>query len=142
MKRTILALLLAVAFAGASKGKGDLVTLPTRDTVQLTIYNSADLTLVRESRALTVKEGQNKLQFSWANTLIDPTSLAMLPKADADKIDIADLTYPPRVQNLGLWNIKSRVSGKGPVEITYLTSGLSWRAFFLGTLHEDEKTMR
>jgi hypothetical protein len=141
MKRTtIFAVILAAACV--ARGKVDLVTLPTRDTVQLTIYNSADLTLVRESRALTVKEGENKLQFSWANTLIDPTSLAMLPKADADKIDIADLTYPPRVQNLGLWNIKSRVSGKVPVEITYLTSGLSWRAFYMGTLTEDEKAMR
>jgi len=141
MKRaTIFAIILAAACV--ARGKVDLVTLPTRDTVQLTIYNSADLTLVRESRALTVKEGVNKLQFSWANTLIDPTSLAMLPKADAEKIDIADLTYPPRVQNLGLWNIKSRVSGKVPVEITYLTSGLSWRAFYMGTLTEDEKTMR
>jgi hypothetical protein len=66
----------------------------------------------------------------------------MLPKANADKIDIADLTYPPRVRNLGLWNIESGVSGKVPVEITYLTSGLSWRAFYMGTLTEDEKTMR
>jgi hypothetical protein len=100
------------------------------------------MTLVRESRALTLKDGENKLQFSWANTLIDPTSLEMLPKASADKIDIADLTYPPRVKNLGLWNIESGVSGKVPVEITYLTSGLSWRAFYMGTLTEDEKTMR
>jgi hypothetical protein len=100
------------------------------------------MTLVRESRALTLKDGENKLQFSWANTLIDPTSLEMLPKANADKIDIADLTYPPRVRNLGLWNIESDVSGKVPVEITYLTSGLSWRAFYMGTLTEDEKTMR
>jgi hypothetical protein len=128
--------------AGASQAKVDLVTLPSRDTVQLTIYNSADMTLVRESRALTLKDGENKLQFSWANTLIDPTSLEMLPKADADKIDIADLTYPPRVMNLGLWNIESGVSGKVPVEITYLTSGLSWRAFYMGTLTENEETMR
>ncbi|HUW18281.1 MAG TPA: DUF4139 domain-containing protein [Sedimentisphaerales bacterium] len=141
MKR-ILILLTAVAMASVSHGKVDLVTLPTRDTVQLTIYNSADLTLVRESRALTLKEGRNKLQFSWANTLIDPTSLEMLPKANADKINIADLTYPPRARNLGLWNIDSAVSGKVPVEISYLTSGLSWRAFYMGTLTEDEKTMR
>jgi hypothetical protein len=46
------------------------------------------------------------------------------------------------VRNLGLWNIESNVSGKVPVEITYLTSGLSWRAFYMGTLTEDEKTMR
>jgi hypothetical protein len=128
--------------ASTSRAKVDLVTLPTRDTVQLTIYNSADMTLVRESRALTLKGGENKLQFSWANTLIDPTSLEMLPKANADKIDIADLTYPPRVMNLGLWNIESGVSGKVPVEISYLTSGLSWRAFYMGTLTEDEEMMR
>ncbi len=141
MKRATI-LVIVVAMACAVQGKVDLVTLPMRDTVQLTIYNSADLTLVRESRALTVKEGANKLQFSWANTLIDPTSLEMLPKANADKIDIADLTYPPRVRNLGLWNVQSDIRGKVPVEITYLTSGLSWRAFYMGTLTDDEKTMR
>jgi hypothetical protein len=141
MKRTIIFLIIA-AITNTAQAKVDLVTLPSRDTVQLTIYNSADMTLVRESRALTLKDGKNKLQFSWANTLIDPTSLEMLPKASADKIDIADLTYPPRVRNLGLWNIESGVSGKVPVEITYLTSGLSWRAFYMGTLTEDEKTMR
>jgi hypothetical protein len=134
--------LIVTAITSTVWAKVDLVTLPSRDTVQLTIYNSADMTLVRESRALTLKDGKNKLQFSWANTLIDPTSLEMMPKANADKIDIADLTYPPRVRNLGLWNIKSGVSGKVPVEITYLTSGLSWRAFYMGTLTEDEKTMR
>jgi len=122
--------------------KVDLVTLPAKDTTQLTIYNSADLTLVRDARSLTLAEGANKLQFSWANTLIDPTSLSMLPLQYADKIDIADLTFPPRVQNLGLWNITSEVAGKVPVEITYLTSGLSWRAFYMGTLSEDEKMMR
>ena len=142
MKRVILALVIVVVMAGVGEAKIDLVTLPTRDTVQLTIYNSADLTLARESRALTLKEGKNNLQFSWANTLIDPTSLEMLPKADADKIDIAELVYPPRVRNLGLWNIASRVSGKVPVEISYLTSGLNWRAFYMGTLTENEKAMR
>ncbi len=142
MKRLVFMLLIIAAIASSAQSKVDLVTLPSRDTVQLTIYNSADMTLVRESRALTLKDGKNKLQFSWANTLIDPTSLEMLPKANADKIDIADLTYPPRVTNLGLWNIESGVSGKVPVEITYLTSGLSWRAFYMGTITEDEKTMR
>jgi hypothetical protein len=66
----------------------------------------------------------------------------MLPRANADKIDVAELVFPPRVRNLGLWNIDSGVSGKVPVEITYLTSGLTWRAFYMGTLTEDEKTMR
>ena len=141
MRRLIILIILTCLTAIAS-AKVDLVTLPSRDTVQLTIYNSADMTLVRESRALTLDEGKNSLQFSWANTLIDPTSLEMLPKANAAQINIADLVYPPRVQNLGLWNINSSVKGKVPVEITYLTSGLTWRAFYMGTLTNDEKAMR
>ena len=142
MKNSVLLILLAASMVSMAFAKVDLATLPERESTQLTIYNSADLTLVRESRPLTLKKGKNKLQFSWANTLIDPTSLEMLPKAHADKIDIADLTFPPRVKNLGLWNIDSQVSGKVPVEITYLTSGLTWRAFYMGTLTEDEETMR
>jgi len=135
-------LLIVVLLVSTTRGKVDLVTLPPRDTVQLTIYNSADMTLVRESRALTLKQGENALQFSWANTLIDPTSLEMVPKGAAGVIDIAELVYPPRVKNLGLWNVRSAASGKTPVEISYLTSGLSWRAFYMGTLSPDEKTMR
>ena len=131
-----------LGFMPAAWGKVDLVTLPERASVQLTIYNSADMTLVKDSRDLTLREGINRLEFSWANTLIDPTSLEMLPKAFADKIEILGLEYPPRVGNSGVWTVRSRVSGKAPVEITYLTSGLSWRAFYMGILSADEKTMK
>lgn len=142
MKRWILFSMITLMAGAAVQAKVDLTTLPSRDTVQLTIYNSADMTLVRESRALTLKTGANALQFSWENTLIDPTSLEMLPKAQAGQIDVAELVYPARVKNLGLWNVQSKVSGPVPVEITYLTSGLAWRAFYMGTLAQDEKTMR
>jgi len=120
----------------------ELVTLPRRDKVQLTIYNSADLTLVRERRNLTLKKGWNWLQFMWANTLIDPTSLSLEPLAQGDKIDIQQLVFPARLRELGRWLIRSEVSGQVPFEITYFTSGLSWRAFYMGTLSQDEKTMR
>jgi hypothetical protein len=120
----------------------ELVTLPRRDKVQLTIYNSADLTLVRERRNLTLKKGWNWLQFMWANTLIDPTSLSLEPLAQAEKIDIQQLVFPARLRELGRWLIRSEVSGQVPFEITYFTSGLSWRAFYMGTLSQDEKTMQ
>jgi hypothetical protein len=91
---------------------------------------------------LTLKKGDNRLEFSWANTLIDPTSLEMIPMASADKIDILDLVYPARTRNVGVWRLHGDVAGEVPMEITYLTSGLSWRAFYMGTLSPDEKTMR
>jgi len=120
----------------------ELVTLPRRNKVQLTIYNSADLTLVRERRNLTLKKGWNWLQFMWANTLIDPTSLSLEPLERADKIDIQQLVFPARLRELGRWLIRSEVSGQVPFEITYFTSGLSWRAFYIGTLAKDEKMMQ
>ena len=141
MSRILAFTVLSLAVATSVMAKVDLVTLPAGKEVQLTIYNSADLTLVRDLRELTMKTGENELQFSWAGTLIDPTSLDMMPKRFADKIDIFDITYPPRVRNLGLWHIRSGVSGSVPVEITYFTSGLSWRAFYLGTLSHDENVM-
>jgi len=120
----------------------ELVVLPRREKVQLTIYNSADLTLVRERRNLTLKQGWNWLQFMWANTLIDPTSLSLEPLEQADKIYIQQLVFPARLRELGRWLIHSEVSGQVPFEITYFTSGLNWRAFYMGTLSQDEKTMR
>ncbi|MHC4474512.1 MAG: DUF4139 domain-containing protein [Planctomycetota bacterium] len=120
----------------------ELVTLPRRDNVQITIYNSADLTLVRERRNLTLKTGWNWLQFMWANTLIDPTSLQLEPLEQKDKIDIQQLVFPARLRELGRWLIRSEVGGQVPFEITYFTSGLSWRAFYMGTLSADEQKMR
>ena len=120
----------------------ELVTLPRRDSVQLTICNSADLTLVREKRNLTLKQGWNWLQLMWANTLIDPTSLSLEPAAQGGKIDVQQLVFPARLRELGRWLIRSEISGQVPFEITYFTSGLSWRAFYMGTLSQDEKKMR
>jgi hypothetical protein len=120
----------------------ELVTLPRRENVQLTIYNSADLTLVRERRNLTLKKGWNWLQFMWANTLIDPTSLVLEPLEQKDKVRIEQLVFPARLRELGRWLIRSEVSGKVPFEITYFTSGLFWRAFYMGTLAKDEMAMR
>ncbi len=120
----------------------ELVTLPRRDNVQLTIYNSADLTLVRERRNLTLKQGWNWLQLMWANTLIDPTSLSLEPAAQVRQVDVQQLVFPARLRELGRWLIRSEISGQVPFEITYFTSGLTWRAFYTGTLSQDEKTMR
>jgi hypothetical protein len=120
----------------------ELVVLPRRENVRLTIYNGADLTLVRERRNLTLKRGWNWLQFMWANTLIDPTSLSLEPLEHQDAVQVQQLVFPPRLRELGRWLIRSEVGGQVPFELTYFTSGLAWRAFYMGTLAQDEKTMR
>jgi hypothetical protein len=132
----------SLAFAATSAvAKVDLVTLPQRDKVQITIYNSADLTLVRDARTLTLRKGANRLQYSWANTLIDPTSLEMIPKARAREVSVGELNFPPRVNGLGIWTVDSTVAEPVPMEITCFTSGVSWRAYYLATLTPDESAM-
>ena len=64
--------------------------------MQLTIYNSEDLTLVRETRKVSFKPGANPLQFSWANTLIDPTSVELRFLTHRDKLDPAGHHLPAR----------------------------------------------
>ena len=116
----------------------DLVTIPTREGTQLTIYNSEDITMVREHRLLTVKEGVNRIQFSWANTLIDPTSIEFRILENQDKVDLVDTTFPAGRNDALQWNIKSKMAGKIPVEIRYFTSGITWAADYVGIANEDE----
>jgi hypothetical protein len=138
----ILASLLAAACAFPAQAGIELVTLPEREAAQLTIYNSADLTLVRDTRKLTLTKGINKLSFGWADTLIDPTSLSLRAVQRPDAVQLLDVAYPPRVNTEGLWTVNSRIEGEVPVEISYFTSGITWRAFYMATLAQDETAMR
>jgi hypothetical protein len=119
----------------------DLVTIPRREGTQLTIYNSEDITMVRENRLLTVKPGINRIQFSWANTLIDPTSIDFRILDHVDKVDLLDTTFPSGRNDALQWNIESRMAGKVPVEIRYFTSGITWKADYVGMANGDETEM-
>jgi hypothetical protein len=119
----------------------DLSTIPPRDTVQLTIYNSEDLTLVRETRHITFFEGVNPIQFSWANTLIDPTSVDLRFRTNADKLDILDTTFPHDKPQMLYWNVQSELDGDAVVEISYFTSGITWAADYVCVSDVDEEHM-
>ena len=125
----------------AAQARINVVTLPGRDTVQLTIYNSADLTLVKETRTLTFRKGLNRLEFSWANTLIDPTSVEFRALTHADEVEVLDVSFPPRVANTLEWRIHSEFAGEVQVEIRYFTSGISWAADYVAEAARDEKAM-
>jgi hypothetical protein len=141
MKTTGSLVLITWLLTTAGFARINVVTLPGRDSVQLTIYNSADLTLVRETRYLTFRKGVNRLEFSWANTLIDPTSVEFRPLTHADKVEVLDVRFPPRVTNTLEWRINSEVAGEVQVEIRYFTSGISWSADYVAEASRDEKRM-
>ena len=134
----VLALLMGT---GAAQARINVVTLPDRDSVLLTIYNSVDLTMVTETRHLTFRQGVNKLEFSWANTLIDPTSAELRAITHADAVEVIDVRFPPRAPNTLEWHIKSDFAGEVVVEIRYFTSGISWSADYVAEAARDEKSM-
>jgi len=133
-----LPILLLAGLTAQALAAVDLVTIPRREGTQLTIYNSEDITMVREHRLLTVKQGVNRIQFSWANTLIDPTSIDFRILDNQDKVDLVDTTFPSGRNDALQWNIDSRMAGKIAVEIRYFTSGITWTADYVGIANEDE----
>ncbi len=138
-------LLMATALAATQAFAGgeniDLSTVPKRNTVQLTIYNSEDLTLVRETRTVTFKKGMNPLQFSWANTLIDPSSVELKFLTQPDKLDVLDTTFPHDKPQMLYWNVKSDFDGEAAIQITYFTSGITWNADYVCIADKDETKM-
>jgi hypothetical protein len=137
----LLAALLLVSTAARAENI-DLSTVPARDTVQLTIYNSEDITLVRETRTVTFKKGVNPLQFSWANTLIDPTSVELKFLTQADKLDVLDTTFPHDKPQMLVWNVQSEIDGAATIQITYFTSGITWNADYIAIADAAEKALK
>jgi hypothetical protein len=143
MKRIAIIMLLALLVAPFAGAKNiDVVTLPDRDSVQLTIYNSEDLTLVKETRHITVKKGDNKLQFSWAGTLIDPTSVELRILEHESEIEVADTVFPGQKPQHLYWNLESEYEGEVKMEVTYFTSGISWSMDYVAICDPDEATMQ
>ena len=132
---------LACGFASLRAENVDLSTVPARNTVQLTIYNSEDITLVRETRTVTFKKGVNPLQFSWANTLIDPSSVQLTFLSQADKLEVVDTTFPHAKPQMLYWNVQSEMDGAAQIQITYFTSGITWSADYICIADKDEKQM-
>ena len=140
LARGAAALFVLFLSAAPALARINLMTVPRREGVQLTIYNSADITLVRERRTLTLARGTNRLEFSWAGTLIDPTSVEFRAVTHAEKIEVVDVTFPGEAPNLLVWVVESEIAGPAEVEIAYFTSGITWASITV-TLAPDPSKM-
>ena len=113
-------ILILLALAAKCLADVDLGTVPLREATQLTINNSEDIAMVRVHRLLTVKQGINRIQFAWANTLIDRTSIDFRILDHQDQVDLIDTTFPSGRNDALQWNIQSRMAGKIPVDPRHL----------------------
>ena len=136
-----LGLLLIILASTAVAKNIDLSTLPARNKVQLTIYNSENLTLVRETRQVSIKKGRNQLQFSWANTQIDPTSVQIEFISHPMDIHLVNTRFAHDKPQMLYWHINSEINQLSTVEISYFTTGISWKADYSAILSADGKNM-
>jgi len=144
LKSTLLPAVLAIVLNLPLIGMGrnvDLSTVPKRNSVELTIYNSEDITLVRDTRLVTFKKGANPLQFSWVNTLIDPTSVQLRFLTHPEKLELLDTTFPHDKPQMLYWNVQSDFDGEAKIEITYFTSGITWSADYTAVADKNEKEL-
>jgi hypothetical protein len=91
---------------------------------------------------VTFKKGANPLQFSWANTLIDPSSVELKFLTQADKLVVLDTTFPHARPQMLYWNVNSEIDGEATIQITYFTSGITWTADYIAIADAEEKNVK
>lgn len=117
-----------------------LITLPPRERVEVHLDNAA-VTLVEEERLVPLIQGNNQVDFSWANTGIDPDSIVFrVMKPSGDAVRVLSVSYPPG-ENALVWNVGAQQTATARVRISYILHQLS-RSFSYRALSDgEEKTL-
>ena len=133
-----------------------LITLPVRQRVEIQLDNP-NATLVEEERIVPLVKGVNQVDFSWANTQIDPNTILfrMLPrvakKADGEEaaaaeppapldVKVLSVSYPPN-ENALVWQVASSGSGSARVRISYLLGNMTKSFNYRAVAVHDESTL-
>ncbi len=120
-----------------------LTTLPVRERVQIHL-DHPDVALIEEERTVPLVKGVNQVDFSWANTRIDPATLVLriLPPLDTRPLEakVLSVSYPPN-ENALVWSISASASGAARVRISYALGGLSKDFHYRAVAAQDEKTL-
>jgi hypothetical protein len=136
-----LALLIGPAPAAA---RIKLINLPVRERVEIQLDNP-NATLVEEERIVPLVKGVNQVDFSWANTAIDPNTIVFRvlgPAGDAKKLDVhvLSVSYPPNEPAL-VWQVAASDSGSARVRISYLLGNLTKSFNYRAVAANDESTL-
>ncbi len=134
----------AVLLAGReAAARVKLITLPVRERVEIQLDNP-NATLVEEERIVPLVKGENQVDFSWANTQIDPNTIVFRVVGPADKekleINVVAVSYPPNESSL-VWTIGASDSGSARVRISYLLGNLTKSFNYRAVASHDEKKL-
>ena len=116
-----------LALPNAAEARVKLITLPVRERVEIQLDN-ASATLVEEERIVPLVKGENQVDFSWANTQIDPNTIVFRVVAPVGErmldVKVLSVSYPPNEAAL-IWTVGSSDSGSARVRISYLLGNLA-----------------
>jgi len=137
------ALALAACWPASAFARVKLITLPVRERVEIQLDNP-NATLVEEERIVPLVKGENQVDFSWANTQINPDTIVfrVVSPAEGKKLDVKVLSvsYPPNEAAL-IWAVGSSDSGSARVRISYLLGNLNKSFNYRATASRDEKSL-
>src|SRR3954470_8251588 len=139
---------LVLAAAGAlgdaemSSARVKLITLPVRERVEVQL-DHPNATLVEEERIVPLVKGENQVDFSWANTQIDPNTIVFRVIRPEGKtsldVKVISVSYPPKEPSL-VWTVGASDSGSARVRISYLLGNLNKSFSYRAVATHDEKT--
>jgi hypothetical protein len=120
-----------------------LITLPVRERVEIQLDNPG-ATLVEEERIVPLVKGDNQVDFSWANTQIDPNTIVFRVVAPIGEkaldVKVLSVSYPPNEAAL-IWSVGSSDSGSARVRISYLLGNLTKGFNYRAVASKDEKSL-
>lgn len=139
----ILGVLLLAAAPLDAVARIKLITLPVRERVDVQL-DHPELTLVEEERVVPLVEGVNQVDFSWANTRIDPDTIVfrVLPPVEGEgmEVRVLSVSYPPD-ENALIWSVYAADSGPARVRISYVLGGLDKHFHYRAVAAHDEQSL-
>ncbi len=162
MRKMLVLLAISLAGLGAMAdsvhARIKLITLPVRERVEIQLDNP-QATLVEEERIVPLVKGLNQVDFSWANTQIDPNTIVfrVLGRGDAGvpnkqedepanppagdfQVNVLSVSYPPNEAAL-VWQVSASDSGSARVRISYLLGNLNKSFNYRAVASRDEQTL-
>ena len=134
---------IAVLTSSLAHARVKLITLPVRERVEIQLDNP-NATLVEEERIVPLVQGENQVDFSWANTQINPNTIVfrVVGPAGGEELDVKVLSvsYPPNEAAL-VWTVNASKSGSARVRISYLLGNLTKSFNYRAVASHEEKTL-
>ncbi|MEM7403723.1 MAG: hypothetical protein AAF458_00460 [Pseudomonadota bacterium] len=134
-----LGLIASIAVSDIALARIKLITLPARERVEIKLESPAG-TLVEEERLVPLVRGSNQIDFSWANSQIDPGSLVFQIEAENGAAQVLSVSYPPN-ENALVWHVSASEAGPARVRISYLLAQLKQTFNYRATADRDERLL-